>query len=78
MMDVDRLLKLHQDWVEAMPSVAPFYATKVNPDPLLLKTLIALGCGFDCASKVFICLGGMRKDPNSTFKAVIFYKPHGF
>lgn len=54
MMDVDRLLKLHQDWVEAMPSVAPFYAVKVNPDPLLLKTLIALGCGFDCASKVFI------------------------
>ena len=66
MMDVDRLLKLHQDWVEAMPSVAPFYAMKVNPDPLLLKTLIALGCGFDCGSKVlFLFRWDKRKIPTA-------------
>ena len=62
--------------------VASFYALKVNPGLLLLKTLTALGCGFDCGSKVCIFVDlfgwGKRKDPNSTFKAVkkkFFYKP---
>lgn len=33
-----------------MPRVQPFYAVKCNPDPMLLRTLAALGCGFDCAA----------------------------
>ncbi len=36
----------------ALPTVTPFYAVKCNNDPALLKTLAALGAGFDCASKV--------------------------
>ena len=40
------------DWIAALPSVQPFYAVKCNEDPALLKTLAALGSGFDCASKV--------------------------
>ena len=51
-----------------MPSVAPFYAVKVNPDPLLLKTLIALGCGFDCASKVFIFVDLFGQDNREKVK----------
>ena len=50
--DLGRLIELYQDWVTAMPSVTPFYAVKCNEDPALLKTLAALGTGFDCASKV--------------------------
>lgn len=34
----------------ALPRVTPFYAVKCNPDRLILRTLAALGCGFDCAS----------------------------
>lgn len=33
-----------------MPRVTPFYAVKCNPEPGMLKLLIALGAGFDCAS----------------------------
>ena len=34
-----------------MPAVKPYYAVKCNPEPGLLRLLIALGTGFDCASK---------------------------
>jgi len=30
--------------------VEPFYAMKCNPDPVIIKLLAALGCGFDCAT----------------------------
>lgn len=40
-----------QAWRGAMPRVMPFYAVKCYPEPGLLKLLIALGTGFDCASK---------------------------
>ena len=52
-MDLGRLIELYQDWVSALPTVRPFYAVKCNEDPVLLKTLAALGTGFDCASKVY-------------------------
>lgn len=55
-MDLDRLLQLHQDWVEAMPSVKPYFSMKTNPDPILLKTLAALGAGFDCGNRVHLDL----------------------
>ncbi len=47
--DLGRVLELHRDWVTALPTVTPFYAVKCNNDPALLKTLAALGTGFDCA-----------------------------
>mmetsp|Transcript_7591 Transcript_7591/g.20199 ORF Transcript_7591/g.20199 Transcript_7591/m.20199 type:complete len:382 (+) Transcript_7591:17-1162(+) len=34
-----------------MPAVKPYYAVKCNPEPGLLRLLVALGTGFDCASK---------------------------
>lgn len=30
--------------------VEPFYAFKCNPDPVIVRLLASLGCGFDCAS----------------------------
>ena len=30
--------------------VEPFYAMKCNPDPVIVKLLATLGCGFDCAT----------------------------
>ncbi len=50
--DLGRVIELHQNWVAALPTVTPFYAVKCNNDLALLKTLAALGTGFDCASKV--------------------------
>ncbi len=40
-----------QAWRAAMPRVAPFYAVKCNPEPGMLRFLVAMGTGFDCASK---------------------------
>uniref|UniRef100_A0A914NVH2 ornithine decarboxylase n=1 Tax=Meloidogyne incognita TaxID=6306 RepID=A0A914NVH2_MELIC len=44
---VQRLLQ----WREMLPRIKPFYAVKCNNDPILLKLLADLGCGFDCASR---------------------------
>jgi ornithine decarboxylase len=30
--------------------VEPFYAVKCNPDPVVIRLLATLGCGFDCAT----------------------------
>ena len=32
--------------------MTPFYAIKCNPEPAMLRLLMSLGAGFDCASKV--------------------------
>ena len=38
-------------WRAAFPRVAPYYAIKCNPDPAIVRTLMSLGCNFDCASR---------------------------
>ena len=55
--DLGCVFKLHTEWTRALPSVRPFYAVKCNGDRALLKTLAALGTGFDCASKVRLMAG---------------------
>ena len=52
LVDLGRLLTLWDRWSHCLPLVQPFYAVKCNTDPVLLQMLAALGCGFDCASKV--------------------------
>ncbi|XP_028966433.1 antizyme inhibitor 2-like [Galendromus occidentalis] len=46
--DPPRKLKL---WREVLPRVQPHYAVKCNPNKVLLKVLVGLGIGFDCASR---------------------------
>lgn len=48
--DLGELTRLYQQWITSLPRVKPFYAVKCNPDPAIIKTLAALGAGFDCAS----------------------------
>ncbi len=45
------VIKKYDQWIEKIPRVHPFYAVKCNDDTQVLKTLAALGTGFDCASK---------------------------
>lgn len=60
--DIHQLVKQQRAWQEALPTIKPYYAVKVNPDPVLLKTLILLNLSFDCASineiKQVLTLGG--------------------
>ena len=52
MVDIGRVMDRHALWESSLPNIQPFYAVKSNNDVMLLKTLAALGTGFDCASKV--------------------------
>lgn len=51
-----------------MPEVEPFYAVKSNPDPVIVRLLSALGCGFDCATQteIELVLNGLGSDLNFT------------
>jgi diaminopimelate decarboxylase len=40
----------HAEWSSQLPRVRPYYAVKCNDDALIVKTLSALGTGFDCAT----------------------------
>ncbi|KAI9189762.1 Ornithine decarboxylase [Blastocladiella emersonii ATCC 22665] len=52
--DVGSIIRQHRQWTDALPMVEPFYAVKCNPDPTILRTMVRLGTGFDCASKAEI------------------------
>jgi len=54
--DLGRLARAYEYWTETMPRVTPYYAVKCNPEPGIVSTLAALGCGFDCASKMEVDL----------------------
>ena len=45
-------MDIHAKWKASLPSIQPFYAVKCNDDVMVLKTLAAMGTGFDCSSKV--------------------------
>jgi len=49
--DIGQVVRQHLKWVNSLPRIEPFYAVKCNGDPMLLKTLVTMGTGFDCASK---------------------------
>jgi ornithine decarboxylase len=52
--DLSSLVDRFTVWQRCMQRARPYYAVKCNSDPLLVRTLAALGCGFDCASKAEI------------------------
>ena len=49
--DVGCVEKLFRGFTEALPRVRPYYAVKCFPNVEIVKTLAALGAGFDCASR---------------------------
>ena len=49
-LDLDVVRSAYKTWTTLFPTVKPYYAVKCNPDPVLVRTLAELGCGFDCAS----------------------------
>uniref|UniRef100_T1E2N1 Putative ornithine decarboxylase n=1 Tax=Psorophora albipes TaxID=869069 RepID=T1E2N1_9DIPT len=50
-MNIDDIVRKHQNWIEKMPRVVPHYAVKCNDIEVVCATLAALGASFDCASK---------------------------
>ncbi|XP_058831831.1 ornithine decarboxylase 1-like [Topomyia yanbarensis] len=50
-LDLDDVVVKHRNWCQQLSRVEPFYAVKCNDDSAILRTLVSLGAGFDCASK---------------------------
>ncbi|KAG2226459.1 hypothetical protein INT45_014203, partial [Circinella minor] len=40
----------HEKWKTYFPRIQPYYAVKCNPDIEIIRYLVSLGLGFDCAS----------------------------
>ncbi|EEF52797.1 ornithine decarboxylase [Ricinus communis] len=53
-LNLGAVAELMDTWSRQLPMIQPFYAVKCNSEPSLLGALAALGCNFDCASKVEI------------------------
>ncbi|KAK5986104.1 hypothetical protein GCK32_009918 [Trichostrongylus colubriformis] len=51
LIDLDVVFEKFRLWKRELPMIEPFYAVKCNPDCVLIRTLAALGTGFDCASR---------------------------
>jgi len=37
-------------WKSTLPRVKPYYAIKVNPDPMIVREIVKNDLGFDCSS----------------------------
>ncbi|XP_053668315.1 ornithine decarboxylase 1-like [Anopheles marshallii] len=82
-LNLDDIVSKHRNWQQLLPTVAPFYAVKCNSHPAILRLLVALGCGFDCASRVELetVLGlGVTPDrivyanPNKSIGSILYAK----
>uniref|UniRef100_A0A182LVM8 ornithine decarboxylase n=1 Tax=Anopheles culicifacies TaxID=139723 RepID=A0A182LVM8_9DIPT len=82
-LNLDDILSKHRNWKQLLPTVAPFYAVKCNSHPAILRLLVALGCGFDCASKVeletVLALGVtpnriVYANPNKSIESILYAK----
>lgn len=51
LVDLDKIVDRFDLWKRELPMIEPFYAVKCNTDPVLVRILATLGCGFDCASR---------------------------
>jgi len=70
--DLGDILEQFKQWKALLPRVEPHYAVKCCPNPMILKTLAVLGCGFDCASKAEII---MVTDLNVPTNRIIYANP---
>ena len=68
--EIIRQLKL---WRELFPYIAPKYAVKCNPNPVICQLLGLLGVGFDVASKNEI---NLVKDYVNDINNVVYANPH--
>lgn len=62
--ELDKIVQKYNEWTTNMPKIVPYYAVKCNPDPMIIRLLAKLGCGFDCASKDEILLVKSLTDTN--------------
>nr|XP_039257541.1 ornithine decarboxylase-like [Styela clava] len=70
--DIGDVVHKHIKWKKIFPRIHPFYAIKCNPSEPVLRCMIAMGMGFDCASKAEI---KQMLELNADPKKIIFANP---
>lgn len=64
--EIGKVVNQHKQWMQIFPRIRPHYAVKCNPDEVILNLMIAMGMGFDCASKseikLVLSLGAKAED----------------
>lgn len=51
LLDLEDVRSKYRLWMQKIPRVTPFYAVKCNDNDQVIKSLIEMGAGFDCASQ---------------------------
>jgi len=51
LVDLGDIIRQYNKWKKNLTRVAPYYAIKCNPCPIIIELLNKLGCCFDCASQ---------------------------
>jgi len=75
--DLGEILEQYKTWKSHLPRVEPFYAVKCCPNPMVMKMLDILGCGFDCASKSeIVSVTDLNVAPNRIIYANPVKDPH--
>jgi len=72
-LDLNVARAAYKTWNSLFPKVTPYYAVKCNPDPLIIRALAELGCGFDCASPREVD-AVLEADPNG-HERIIYANP---
>lgn len=76
--DLANVYAKFQLWEEELGGlVEPFFAIKCNPDPLVVKMMIQLGAGFDCAShqEISQVVGAGLSDAKEIEDRIIYANP---
>jgi ornithine decarboxylase len=84
--DLSVLARKMEQWARFLPDVRPLYAVKCNPDPMIVRSIAAMGGGADCASPKEIAIAlnqGLTPDdiiyanPCKSVEGVQFALKHG-
>lgn len=70
--DLSHILYQYARWKKLLPDIVPYYAMKCNPNPVIIRLLALLGCGFDCASREEI---SAIKEQNVAPDRIIYANP---
>jgi len=49
--NLGEILSKYEEWQKVFPRIKPYYAVKCNTDATLLKLMVEMGLGFDCAGR---------------------------
>jgi diaminopimelate decarboxylase len=75
LININRVKYQYNKWIKYLKNIDVRYAVKSNPDKMIIRNLINLGSGFDCASKNEIKLVLSLSNNKNITNKIIFANP---